>query len=48
MFNQFDTSATILLSTGLIVLGLAMFKAPAFGKVFGGLSAAFGVAQIWE
>ena len=46
MFNQFDTSATILLSTGLIFLGVAMFKAPAFGRVFGGLSIAFGAAQI--
>jgi hypothetical protein len=46
MFNQFDTSATILLSTGLIVFGIAMFKARTFGKIFGGLSAAFGVAQI--
>jgi len=46
MFNQFDTSATILLSTGLIFLGVAMFKAPAFGRVFGGLSVAFGAAQI--
>lgn len=46
MFNQFDVAATILLSTGLIVLGVAMIKTPAFGKVFGGLAVAFGVAQI--
>ena len=46
MFNQFDVGATLLLSTGLIVLGVAMFRAPAFGKVFGGLSMAIGVAQI--
>jgi len=46
MFNQLDTSATILLATGMIALGLVMFKAPTFGKVFGGLSVAFGVAQI--
>ena len=46
MFNQFDVAATILLSTGLIVFGLAMLKTPAFGKIFGGLAMAFGVAQI--
>lgn len=46
MFNQFDVAATLLLSTGLIVLGVAMIRAPAFGKVFGGLSVVFGVAQI--
>jgi len=46
MFNQLDTSATILIATGMIALGLVMFKAPAFGKVFGGLSVAVGVAQI--
>ena len=46
MFNQFDVAATLLLSTGLIVLGVAMFRVSAFGKVFGGLSVAIGVAQI--
>ncbi len=47
MFNEFDVAATLLLSTGLIVLGVAMIRAPAFGKVFGGLSVAFGAAQIF-
>ena len=46
MFNQFDVAATILLSTGLIVLGVAMVKTPTFGKIFGGLSVAIGAAQI--
>src|SRR5215472_9950244 len=46
MFNEFDVAATLLLSTGLIVLGVAMIKVPAFGKIFGGLSAAIGIAQI--
>ena len=46
MFNKFDVAATLLLSTGLVVLGVAMIRAPAFGKVFGGLSIAFGAAQI--
>ncbi len=46
MFNEFDVAATLLLSTGSIVLGVAMIKVSAFGKVFGGLSVAFGVAQI--
>ena len=46
MFNKFYVAATLLLSTGLVVLGVAMIRAPAFGKVFGGLSIAFGAAQI--
>lgn len=46
MFNEFDVAATLLLSTGLIVLGLAMIRTPAFGKIFGGPSVAFGAAQI--
>ena len=46
MFNEFDVAATLLLSTGLIVLGVAMIKVRAFGKVFGGLCTAFGAAQI--
>jgi hypothetical protein len=45
MFNEFDVAATLLLSTGLVVLGVAMIRAPAFGKVFGGLSIGFGAAQ---
>jgi hypothetical protein len=46
MFNQFDTSATILISAGFIVLGVTMFKVQSFGRIFGGLSVAFGAAQI--
>jgi len=46
MFNEFDVAATLLLSTGLIVLGVAMIMTPRFAKVFGGLSIAFGLAQI--
>ena len=45
MFNEFDTSATILLSAGLIVLGIAMIRTKAFGKVFGALSIVIGTAQ---
>ena len=46
IFNEFDTSATILLSAGLIVLGVAMIRTKSFGKVFGGLSVVIGAAQI--
>ena len=46
MFNEYDVAATILLSTGLIILGLAMFRTPTFGRVFGGLSIVIGAAQI--
>ena len=34
----------IFLPIGIIALGMAMFKAPAFGKGFGGLSVVLGVA----
>jgi len=46
VFNEFDVAATILLSTGLIILGVAMFWTPTFGRVFGGLSIVIGAAQI--
>ncbi len=45
MFNQLDTSATLLLSTGLVVLGVAMIRSSAFGKFFGGLSVVAGAAR---
>jgi hypothetical protein len=46
MFNQFDTCAYIFLSVGFIILGVAMFRAPSFGKALGIVSAAFGVAGL--
>ena len=46
IFNQLDVSATLLLATGLVVLGVAMIRSPAFGKVFGGLSVVAGAAQL--
>jgi hypothetical protein len=46
MFNEFDTCAFAFLSVGLIILGIAMWKAPSFGKVFGGLSTGFGAAGL--
>ena len=46
MFYQFDTAAVLLLSTGFIVLGVAMLKAPAFGKGFGGLTVVLGAAAV--
>src|SRR5438309_8868018 len=42
MFNQLDTSAVLLLSTGFIVLGVAMLRNPGFGKGVGGLTMVFG------
>jgi hypothetical protein len=46
MFNQFDTCAYIFLSAGFVILGVAMLRAPAFGRTLGGLSAVFGVAGL--
>jgi hypothetical protein len=46
MFNETDTVAFILWNVGFILLGVAMLKAPSFGKVFAGISAALGVADL--
>ena len=46
IFNETDTVGFAVFSIGLIILGLAMLKAPAFGKVFGGLSVVIGVAAV--
>jgi len=42
IFYEFDTAAILVLSAGIIVLGVAMLKAPVFGKVLGGLSVVLG------
>jgi hypothetical protein len=47
MFNQFDTCAYIFLSVGFIILGVAMLRAPSFGKLLGWVSVAFGVAGLF-
>ena len=44
IFNALDAVGLLLLSIGLIVLGVAMLGAPAFGKGFGGASVVLGVA----
>lgn len=46
IFNELDTVSFVFMSIGFIVLGVAMLKAPAFGKRFGVLSVAFGVAGV--
>jgi len=48
MFNQFDTAAVLLLSTGIVVLGVGMLTSPTFGKGYGGVSVAVGVAGLIE
>jgi len=48
MFNQFDTAAVLLLSTGIIILGVGMVMSPTFGKGFGVVSMAVGVAGLIE
>jgi hypothetical protein len=35
LFDQFDTSAIVLILTGAILGGIAMFPSPAFGKTLG-------------
>jgi hypothetical protein len=46
IFNELDTAAILLLPTGIIVLGVAMLSAPAFGKVLGWLSVVLGAAAV--
>lgn len=46
IFNETDTVGITLMAIGFIVLGVAMLRAPAFGRGFGGVSVAFGVAVI--
>ncbi len=46
IFNTLLVTGLLLLPIGVIALGVAMFKAPAFGKGFGGLSVVLGVAGV--
>ncbi len=46
IFYETDTVGFFLLAIGLIVLGVAMFRAPAFGMVFGGVSMVIGVVGV--
>lgn len=46
MFNEFDTCAFAFLSAGLVILSIAMFGAPKFGKLLGGLTGFFGAAGL--
>jgi hypothetical protein len=46
IFNALLVTGFLLLPIGVIGLGVAMFKAPAFGKGFGGLSVVLGVVGV--
>ena len=46
IFNALLVTGLVLLPIGVIALGVAMFKAPAFGKGFGGLSVVLGVVGV--
>ena len=46
IFNAFLVTGLLFLPIGVIALGVAMFKAPAFGKGFGGLSVVLGVVGV--
>ena len=46
IFNETDTVGFAVFSIGLIVLGVAMLRVPAFGKIFGGVSVVIGVAGV--
>ncbi len=46
IFDALLVTGLLLLPIGIIALGVAMFKAPAFGKGFGGLSVVLGVAGV--
>ena len=46
IFNALLVTGLLFLPIGVIALGVAMFKAPAFGKGFGGLSVVLGVVGV--
>ena len=46
MFNEYDTCAYVFLSIGFIILGVALARAPKFGRLLGGMSAVFGVGGL--
>jgi hypothetical protein len=46
IFYETDTVGFLLLMVGLIVLGVGMFRAPAFGMGFGGVSVVIGVVGV--
>src|SRR5881296_20116 len=46
IFNETDTMGFVFMNLGIIVLGLAMLKAPSFGKIFGGVSVVLGVSGL--
>ena len=46
IFNALFVTGLVLLPIGVIALGVAMFKAPAFGKGFGGLSVVLGILGV--
>lgn len=46
IFNETDTVGFTFMSVGTIVLGVAMLRTPAFGRVFGWLSVVLGVAGV--
>jgi hypothetical protein len=46
IFNELDTATVLLLSAGIIFFGIAMLKAPAFGKRYGWSSIVLGGASV--
>jgi hypothetical protein len=46
IFNELDTIGVLFMTIGFIVLGVAMLRAPTFGKGFGWVSVVFGVAGV--
>jgi hypothetical protein len=46
IFNELFVVGLLLLPIGLIALGVAMLRAPAFGKGFGGVSVGLGVVGV--
>jgi hypothetical protein len=43
LFAEFDTAATIFLTAGYVLLGIAMLRSPAFGNRFGGITMMLGL-----
>lgn len=46
MFDALFVVGLLLVPTGLIALGIALLRTPAFGRGFGGISVALGLAGV--
>jgi uncharacterized protein DUF4386 len=46
IFNEIETTGGLIFVIGIVLLGAAMFKTPAFGRGLGGLCAVIGISAV--